>query len=194
MTSSSACDEAVLTEKFATHAPDAHGVPHAGIRVGPATPADVRDIASLFVARNGGDLAEAIEGITRDLARMDRQDADRWVCVAHIHGAPHGTPAFAGYARVGRRPASPGVGWFLLGVIVEPGHRRCGVARALTTARLEWLADRGIAEVRSFVSAQNGPSVDLHRATGFQEVARGDVVPGTSLTGGIGILFERALP
>ncbi|MCB9676431.1 MAG: GNAT family N-acetyltransferase [Alphaproteobacteria bacterium] len=154
-----------------------------------ATPADVPDIAALYVAREGGEVGEASLGVTSDLNRMAAV-ADRWVCVAHVDGR------FAGYGRAKLRPGSPGVpeGWFLLGVVVEPGARRRGVARALTEARFAWLVARGVTEVRSFVSAQNRASLALHHATGFEEVRRGDVVPGVTFTGGVGVLLRRSLP
>jgi ribosomal protein S18 acetylase RimI-like enzyme len=100
-----------------------------------------------------------------------------------------------GYAKVNRfvSPAAASAnvvpaGWYLTGVVVEPGSRRCGVGSALTRARLAWIAERSD---RAYYVAneRNRASIDLHAALGFRELSRDFHHPGVEFEGGSGILF-----
>lgn len=102
--------------------------------------------------------------------------------------------ALAGYARVEHweRPAgcperTAPTGWYLMGVLVDPAHRRGGVGRALTEARLGWLRGR-TDRVWYFANARNAASLALHAELGFREVTRDFEFPGTSFEGGAGVL------
>jgi ribosomal protein S18 acetylase RimI-like enzyme len=87
---------------------------------------------------------------------------------------------------------APG-GYYLLGLVVDPAHRRQGVGGALTAERLAWARERGGREVWYFTNAANTASQQLHERFGFEEVTRDFVFPGVSFTGGIGILYRAAL-
>jgi ribosomal protein S18 acetylase RimI-like enzyme len=83
-------------------------------------------------------------------------------------------------------------GWYLTGVTVLPDHRRRGLGLALTSARLEWIAQHSDA-AWYFARADNEASITLHEALGFTEVSRAASIHGVSFVGGEGILFRRAL-
>ena len=77
-------------------------------------------------------------------------------------------------------------------MIVREDRRRRGLGRALTRARMDWLADR-CDVVRYFANEHNLTSIALHDALGFSEVARDVLAPGVTFEGGVGLLFERRL-
>ena len=86
----------------------------------------------------------------------------------------------------------PPEGWYLLGTIVSPAHRRRGIGRALVEARLAWVAERAGAACY-FVRATNQASIDLHAPFGFEEHTRRFRYPRTGLEVGAGILFRARL-
>ncbi|WP_298461300.1 GNAT family N-acetyltransferase [uncultured Cellulomonas sp.] len=86
-----------------------------------------------------------------------------------------------------------GAGHYLGGVTVDTPWRRRGVAAALTEARMEWIGERADA-AWYVVNGRNLASVALHRAWGFEEVARASRFHTVEFTGGVGILFRAALP
>ena len=101
----------------------------------------------------------------------------------------------SGFGRARRIEAQPGVpaGWYLLGVIVAPAMRRCGIATELTKYRIEWLRAR-TGEVLYFANSLNRASIDLHAKLGFTEVCRPFAFPGVTFSGsGVGVLFSRSL-
>lgn len=72
---------------------------------------------------------------------------------------------------------------------MRPDQRRRGIGRALTLARLEWIAARG-EKAYYFANEMNRASIDLHAAVGFVELTRDFQHPGAQFSGGSGILFE----
>lgn len=84
-------------------------------------------------------------------------------------------------------------GYYLLGLVVHPDHRREGIGGALTAARIAWVRERGADHVWYFTNAKNEASQDLHRRFGFREVTRDFVFPGVSFDGGVGILARSDL-
>jgi len=99
-----------------------------------------------------------------------------------------------GYGRVHRFRASadapPGVapdGYYLIGLGVSPQHQRHGIGRAITRARLSWIARRA-SMAWYFTNARNEASLRLHRELGFREVTRDFSYPGVTFEGGVGIL------
>jgi ribosomal protein S18 acetylase RimI-like enzyme len=98
-----------------------------------------------------------------------------------------------GHARAGRRApdraddAAP-AGWYVTGLVVDPAHRRGGVARRLLA---DLLAHRPEGEpVWSFVNARNAASLALHRRAGFSEVLRAPRLLGQTFGGGEGVLLR----
>jgi RimJ/RimL family protein N-acetyltransferase len=82
-------------------------------------------------------------------------------------------------------------GYYVVGLLVDPGWRRRGVGLALTRARMAWAFQRA-AEVWFFANARNLASLDLHARLGFAEVTRDFAFPGVCFDGGVGVLCRAA--
>ena len=61
---------------------------------------------------------------------------------------------------------------FLEGIYVQPGWRRCGVARQLCNAIEQWAAGVGCSEFASDTEFENTAAQQMHLALGFQETER----------------------
>ena len=61
---------------------------------------------------------------------------------------------------------------FLEGIFVEPGARGKGIARALIAAIEDWARSLSVAELASDAAPDNGPSLAMHNALGFEETQR----------------------
>lgn len=86
-------------------------------------------------------------------------------------------------------PLAP-AGYYLAGIEVACGYRQRGVARSLTEARLSWIAQRA-STAWCVVNAQNTASLALHRALGFEEVARAPRFGTVVFNGGSGLLLSK---
>ena len=143
-------------------------------------------IARLFLDRNGGDEAAVRDGVRAD---VEANGDGRLLCVA-IHDGQvvgYGRARVLDYSKSGSD--APPSGWYLVGVVVAPEHRRRGVGRALTEARIELLRSR-TDRVHYFASLLNRASIALHTELGFRLVQRPATVPGVPFSGGEGALFE----
>ncbi len=105
-----------------------------------------------------------------------------------------------GYGRVLRFVPEPDApadiapsGYYLMGLVVHPDHRRRGVAAALTRARLEWISKHAD-EAWYFANARNAASIALHAPFGFDEVTRSFVYPRVDFDLGEGVLFRLRFP
>lgn len=171
---------------FAPFDPHTRGTA-AEVTVRVADESDLPRCADLACRRNGGE-----PEVWYSRLAVDQADPERLLVVAEIDGA------VVGHACAGWQHFDPQLahnvkdGWYLTGVIVEPEHRRRGVARNLVQARLDWLSTRAD-RAWYFASAQNEASLELHREFGFSEVTRTFEVPGVTFTGGVGVLCVRAL-
>jgi GNAT superfamily N-acetyltransferase len=145
---------------------------------------DVRAVARIEAAREGGASTGPFE------ARLRRQLADvsTLLLVASIDGEIAGFGRAAFIARPADAPPDwiP-EGWYLVGVVVVDAWRRAGIGRALTEARLAWIAERA-ERAYYFTNARNQASLDLHRALGFRELTRSFTGPGIAFDGGHGVL------
>ncbi len=108
--------------------------------------------------------------------------------------------AVAGYGRVLQFVPEPDAppdiapsGYYLMGLVVHPDHRRRGVAAALTKARLDWISERAD-DAWYFANAGNAASIALHAPFGFEEVTRSFVYPRVDFGRGEGILFRIRFP
>ena len=138
------------------------------------------------------DLA-ACYGISRGLSNdpptnleQDLLDPDRLLVVAERDDA------VVGYGRGALWTADPEDGrdgYYLVGIAVDPDHRRRGVALALTRARMLWIAGRAD-EAWYFTNAANVASIALHDRFGFREVARSSSFRGVHFDDGQGILYR----
>lgn len=176
-----------MTALFAAYEPDRRGTsPPAGTVVKPAAPADVDAYAALRLER--GDATEARARSVFD--RLSRRGGEGGACV---FVATVGDVAVGyGAAEVLAAPTVP-AGWYLGGVVVTERLRRRGIGALLTRERLAWIAERA-PRAYYFVNERNRASIDLHAAFGFREIERDVKVPGVTFTGGVGLLFEAALP
>jgi ribosomal protein S18 acetylase RimI-like enzyme len=129
----------------------------------------------------------------RKVLEEDQRHPARLLLVADVAGD------VVGYGRVRlfeHPPAAPAdiapEGYYLTGVFVHADHRRTGIGRALTEARLAWIAERAD-EAWFFANALNVASIELHRRLGFEEVTRNFSFPRLVFDGGDGILFRLRL-
>lgn len=161
-------------------------LPAIAVRI--ASAGDCEAIASVEAEVNGIDAARAF-------ARCVEQTADpAWVLVLAEAGGE-----VVGFGRAARweppedAPANAApAGWYLLGLDVRESWRRRGAGLALTSRRLEWIAERAD-RAYYFANARNDASIGLHRRLGFVERTRDFWFPRMRFDGGEGILFEVAL-
>jgi len=157
-----------------------------------ATLEDAWGIAAVVQAREGGDLEEMRAHAGRELAAIEGGAEDAlWVAeregeVVAFARACHKRPTKE--RPLGDMPEA----WILGGVIVDPPHRRLGIAHELVRARLEWLAER-TDECFYAASVQNRVTVALHEPFGFEEIKRDIEHPGVGFTGGVGALFRTEI-
>lgn len=108
------------------------------------------------------------------IARLERDiaDADKYPVVAVVDDV------VVGYGRT--LPFEPGAdspagaapdGYYLLGLVVDPEHRRRGLGRQLAEERLRWLATRRATAVSYFTDRHNRASQRLHEQLGFRRLA-----------------------
>lgn len=176
-----------MPERLARYAPDAHGVPVAGLSVSVALPHHAAAIASVEVAREGGDPADIVPLIAGELAKIAAGTLPRYTCLGIVGGE------VVAYARCMLRTADPSLpslpaGWYLSGINVLPRWRRRGIGAALTAHRLDWLRER-TAVAYYTTSMDNRASLAMHRRFGFTELAagvltqsRGHPMPGRVLS------------
>lgn len=162
-----------------------------GFRIRPAGPQDVDAVVELWFERDPRPLDELRERASRWFARD--QDDDLHV-VAEVAGRA------VAWARATWMDATEGApencvpaGWYLLGLNVGPRMRRCGLGRALTAARLDWLRGRSDT-VWYFTNSKNRASLELHASFGFVEARRGVWFPGISGPDAEIVLLRAILP
>ena len=157
------------------------------LEVRPASPADCPAIAAIEAERDG-------VAVTSSRRRCEEQTAnsDTLLVVALVEGH------VVGFGRAGHlephvdKPADTiPDGWYLLGLVVVDAWRRQGIGRALTDARLAWIAQHAD-EAFYYANARNRASLDLHQAMGFEEVSRRFSGPGIAFDGGEGVLCRLA--
>lgn len=154
-----------------------------GAEVRLATAADLDAVAELAISRAAGEHEQWVKRLTEDLV-----DHERGLWVADRGGE------VIGYGRVHRFKPAPDAppltapaGFYLSGLGVSESNRRQGLGRAITRARLEWIAARAT-EAWFFTNARNEISLRLHAQLGFREVTRAFVFPGVEFEGGTGVL------
>lgn len=172
---------------FADHQPDLQGTP-AEVDVELLDRAHLDACVALAVEREGGPEARWKASLERSLDSSDRATL---VALIDREVAGYGTVGWLAPSRSDSDSATPD-GWYLLGLVVAPQHRRKGVGRLLTAARLGWIAPRSN-RVWYFVSSANRASIDLHTELGFQLIATDIKVPGVAFTES-GELYAVDLP
>ncbi|MCA9727026.1 MAG: GNAT family N-acetyltransferase [Candidatus Eisenbacteria bacterium] len=157
--------------------------------VRPAVLDDLADLVMIQAAREGGDVSDHAARL-RDALDANRTTPHGTILVAEIEGKLAGLAKTTYFKPAADAPENVApAGWYLSGVIVSPEHRRKGIGRSLTRARLDWIAKRD-RWVYYFANARNQVSIDLHREFGFEEITRDFTFPGVTFDGGVGILFR----
>ncbi len=155
--------------------PDKHGRPtHVDVRA--ATTDDIEAIARIDEAYGLGSVETLVPRILASFERVACGEDRGYDCVASVKGGVvgYGRCRFRAWSEKEGGSGLPD-GWYLSGLQVLPSHRRRGIGRALTEHRIKWLSER--TDVVYYNADEvNGPSIHLHEALGFVEVARGLVV------------------
>lgn len=128
-----------------------------------ADPQILRRIAVVWIHAWNGEpteerVCQQVERLTKDLASLDPERQAAFI--ARIG------ETVVGYGRVVCDARDHTV-WWLVGAIVDPDYRRCGVARALAEGRLQYARRRGARMIRSETHADNSVSIAYHQAIGF---------------------------
>ncbi len=145
----------------------------ADFTVRPAGPGDVEACVRLVTALGAGSAASWRSTLTRTV----HDGCDRALFVAE---AAAGVVAYGRVVLFRPDPATSGTappGWYLLGLVVDPGWRRRGIGEALTTARMTWVADRAD-RIYYFTAHENRVSQELHQRLGFVPLPGTWVPPG----------------
>ena len=149
---------------------------------------------------------EACVAVLRD--HEPEHDADEWTArFGRDVADPDKHPVVAlvddvvvAYARTmpfepdGASPAdtAPG-GYYFLGLVVAPAHRRRGLGRLLTEERLKWLTARGATAVYYYTERKNIASQQMHARLGFRELTSSFWFPALP-RGHSEVLYVLALP
>lgn len=151
---------------------------------------DVPSLAVLSYEVLGASAIDWLEVLGRDVV-----DDGRTTLLAEVHGAPVGLVRVTDFdaTAVGRDATDVPSGPLVVGLLVDPAHRRVGLARTLLARAVDWSRGRGPV-VRSFTEADNPASLAAHRAAGFVERTRAFRFPGVTTDGGSHVLLVRELP
>jgi ribosomal protein S18 acetylase RimI-like enzyme len=139
--------------------------PPPDLKISEANAQDVNGCVALAaqVADGTGDDWSALFG--RDIVRDDRYLA---VARTGVEVIAYGRTAWFEPDDDAPANAAP-AGYYLIGLVVDPNWRRRGIARAITRARLAWVAERA-AEAWYFADRDNAVSMRLHDQAGFARV------------------------
>jgi ribosomal protein S18 acetylase RimI-like enzyme len=158
--------------------------PIAGLGIRTAAPSDLTAIAALAARRDD----ETPSAHYKRFEKTIENPAAR-IFIAESEETLRGFGVAMHFQRADDAPSNTAPsGWYLMGVVVAPEMRRRGVARALTGARLRWIAERS-SRAYYFCNVRNLASIDLHAPWGFKEVTRDFVYPRVTFQGGVGVLF-----
>lgn len=156
--------------------------PSDGTALGPPSDLTVdratdRDVAGCVAL--AGLVADGTDEAWAALFRRDIGHADRFLAVARTGGD------LVGYGRTAwfepdedAPPNAAPAGYYLVGLVVEPAWRRRGIARAITAARLTWVAGRAT-EAWYMADRANAVSIRLHEVLGFGTVTEDVWFPTT---------------
>ncbi len=142
-----------------------------------ATTDDIEAIARIDEAYGLGSVETLVPRILASFERVACGEDRGYDCVASVKGGVvgYGRCRFRAWSQKEGGSGLPD-GWYLCGLQVLSSHRRQGIGRALTETRLKWLSER--TDVVYYNADEvNGPSIELHEALGFVEVARGLLLP-----------------
>jgi len=156
----------------------------------PAREEDLSALGRITAARDGGSEGEHAAALKRFLESGRGEGGSALLLTAEWGGEIAAFGKCRRQARPADAPPNAGPeGWYLAGLIVDERFRRRGIGRALTEARLLWIAQRAD-RAYYFANARNAASVALHAPFGFRELTRDFSLPGAQFEGGVGVLFE----
>ncbi len=159
--------------------PDKHGR-SIDVDMRAATTDDIETLARIDEAYGLGSVETLVPRIVAAFERVARGEVRAYTCVASVKGVVvgYGICRFRAWSEKEGDSGLPD-GWYLSGLQVLSSHRRRGVVRAITEHRITWLNER--TDVAYYNADEvNGPSIELHEALGFVEVARGILPPRRS--------------
>jgi len=163
---------------------------HFSVVIRPLVPADLEPAAEIVAVCTDGNVAHQLELLER---RLERQAPDSALLVAEVDARIVGVSRVAYFEPAADAPANAAPsGWYLLGVNVDPACRRRGVGRALTVARLSFIAERA-STAWFFTDASNEASIALHEALGFRPQTTDFWFPTATFGVGGGVLFSLHL-
>ncbi len=160
------------------------------LTIRPLEAADMHDAAAIIALCNDGDAAHQRQLLERLLAR---HQSDAALLVAELGEKIAGVGRVSYFEPPHDAPenAAPG-GYYLLGVNVDPRYRRRGIGKALTEARLDFIA-RHAPVAWFFTDAENEASIRLHQALGFRRNTSDFWFPTAKFSSSGGLLFSLAL-
>jgi ribosomal protein S18 acetylase RimI-like enzyme len=163
--------------------------PPVELTVRKATEQDVEGCVALAALGSDGSSVDWAELFHHNIEHRDR----------HLAVARAGDELI-GYGRTAwfePDPAAPPnaapAGYYLVGLVVDPSWRRRGVASAIISARLDWVAQRA-SEAWYFADVRNRVSIQLHERAGFEIVTDDFWFPTVTAGGGSHLLGRATLP
>jgi RimJ/RimL family protein N-acetyltransferase len=116
------------------------------------------------------------------------------VAIAQADAADHARPVAYARLRLADISTEPPIGYYLSGVVVDPGHRGQGVGGQLIGARMDFAWSAGAPALYYFANSRNTASIAMHAKFGFREVKRPFRFPGVAFEDGVGVLFRLERP
>lgn len=159
--------------------------------VRPALSADLPAVAALQSHGFGRQPAGHAAAVSGELASPGQW---LWVAIAQSDTADHARLVAYARLRLADIATEPPIGYYLSGVVVDPGHRGQGIGGQLIRARMDFAWSAGASALYYFANSRNAPSIALHAKFGFREIKRPFQFPGVTYQDGVGVLFRLERP